>query len=152
VFHTMNEDDVKYFMQYPFNMPAADGSVSNGQGMPHPRSYGTNARVLGRYVRELKVIPFEEAIRRMTSLPAQKFNLSNRGLIREGMAADILLIDENKVSDLATFEKPHQFSTGIPWVIVNGEVVVEDGKHTSVRSGRSLRRESSWAKPYTSGN
>jgi N-acyl-D-amino-acid deacylase len=152
VFHTMNEDDVKYFMQYPFNMPAADGSVSNGQGMPHPRSYGTNARVLGRYVRELKVIPFEEAIRRMTSLPAQKFNLSNRGLIREGMAADILLIDENKVSDLATFEKPHQFSTGIPYVIVNGQVVVEDGRHTGTRSGQGLRRESPWAKPYTSGN
>jgi N-acyl-D-amino-acid deacylase len=141
VFHTMNEDDVKYFMQYPFNMPAADGSVATGKGMPHPRSYGTNARVLGRYVREMNVMGFEEAIRRMTSLPAQKFNLANRGMIKEGMAADLLIIDEKTVSDKATFEQPHQFSTGIPFVIVNGKVVVEEGKHTGVRSGSTLKRE-----------
>ena len=140
VYHTMNEDDVKYFMQYPFNMPAADGGVSNGKGVPHPRTYGTNARVLGRYVRELKVLTFEEAIRRMTSLPAQKFNLHGRGMIREGMAADILLVDENTVSDAATFEKPHQYSKGIPYVIVNGQVVVENGVHNGTRSGASLRR------------
>jgi N-acyl-D-amino-acid deacylase len=140
VYHTMNEDDVKYFMQYPFNMPAADGGVSNGKGVPHPRTYGTNARVLGRYVRELKVIPFEEAIRRMTSLPAQKFNLQHRGMIKEGMAADILLIDENTVTDVATFEQPHQYSKGIPYVIVNGQVVVDNGVHNGTRSGSSIRR------------
>ena len=140
VYHSMNEEDVKYIMKYPFNMPAADGGVSNGKGIPHPRTYGTNARVLGRYVRELKVIPLEEAIRRMTSLPAQKFNLSDRGMLREGMAADILIFDENKVSDVATFENPHQFSVGIPYVIVNGEVVIDNGKHTGIKSGKALRK------------
>lgn len=141
VFHTMNEDDVKYFMQFPFNMPAADGSVANGKGMPHPRSYGTNARVLSRYVRELKVMSLEEAVRRMTSLPAQKFNLSHRGLILEGMAADILLFDENTITDMATFEKPHQFSKGISYVIVNGQLVVDNGLHTGARSGQGLKRK-----------
>ena len=140
VYHSMNEDDVIYFMKYPFNMPAADGGVSNGKGIPHPRTYGTNARVLGRYVRELKIISLEEAIRRMTSLPAQKFNLSDRGLLREGMAADILLFDENKVGDAATYIQPHQFSVGIPYVIVNGQVVIDGGKHTGIRSGQSLRK------------
>jgi len=140
VYHSMNEEDVKYFMKYPFNMPAADGGVSNGKGIPHPRTYGTNARVLGRYVRELKVLSLEEAIRRMTSLPAQKFNLADRGLLREGLAADILLFDENKVGDAATFESPHQFSVGIPYVIVNGEVVIDNGKHNGIKSGKSLRK------------
>jgi N-acyl-D-amino-acid deacylase len=141
VYHTMNEDDVKYIMQYPFNMPAADGGVSNGKGVPHPRTYGTNARILGRYVRELKVLPLEEAIRRMTSLPAQKFNLLGRGMIKEGMAADMVLLDEKTVSDVATFEKPHQFSTGIPYVIVNGQVVVDNGAHNGTRSGVGLRKK-----------
>ncbi len=140
VYHSMNEEDVKYFMKYPFNMPAADGGVSNGRGIPHPRTYGTNARVLGRYVRDLHVLSLEEAIRRMTSLPAQKFNLTDRGLLKEGMAADILLLDENKVNDASTFESPHQFSVGIPYVIVNGKIVIDNGKHTGVRSGKSLRK------------
>jgi N-acyl-D-amino-acid deacylase len=139
IYHTMNEEDVKFFMRYPFNMPAADGGVSNGTGMPHPRGYGTNARVLGRYVREMKVIGIEEAVRRMTSLPAQKFNLHNRGLLQEGYAADMVIIDENTVSDVSTFQKPHQFSTGIPFVIVNGKLVIENGVHTGVRSGEAVR-------------
>ena len=139
VYHTMNEDDVKYIMQYPFNMPAADGGVSNGKGVPHPRTYGTNARILGRYVRELKVLTLEEAVRRMTSLPAQKFNLLNRGLIKEGMAADLVLFDENTVTDMASFEKPHQFSQGIPFVIVNGQVVIDNGMHNGARSGIALK-------------
>ena len=133
VYHTMNEDDVRYFMKYPFNMPAADGGVSTGKGMPHPRGYGTNARVLGRYVREQKVISFEEAIRRMTSLPAQKFGLYDRGLLKEGFAADIVIFDPEKVTDRSTFEDPHQYTEGIPWVVVNGVPVVENG-------GRSLKK------------
>jgi N-acyl-D-amino-acid deacylase len=91
-------------------------------------------------VRELKVLPLEEAVRRMTSLPAQKFNLFDRGMIKEGMAADMVLFNEKTVSDVATFEKPHQFSTGIPYVIVNGQVVVDNGAHTGTRSGIGLRR------------
>lgn len=140
VYHTMNEDDVRYFMKYPFNMPAADGGVSTGKGMPHPRGYGTNARVLGRYVREQKVISFEEAIRRMTSLPAQKFGLYDRGLLKEGFAADIVIFDPEKVTDKSTFEAPHQYTEGIPWVVVNGVPVVEDGQHNGQRNGRSLKK------------
>lgn len=139
VYHSMNENDVKFFMQYPFNMPAADAGVSNGKGMPHPRGYGTNSRVLARYVREFKILSVEEAIRRMTSLPAQKFGLKDRGLLKEGMAADIVIFDENTVKDNATFEAPHQYATGIPFVIVNGEVVVDNSSHTGKRSGKSIR-------------
>jgi N-acyl-D-amino-acid deacylase len=147
VYHTMNENDLQHFIRYPFNMPAADGSVSNGRGMPHPRSYGTNARVLGRYVREMGVIGWEEAIRRMTSLPARKFGMENRGLLQPGYAADIVLLDPATVSDKATFEKPHQFSSGIPWVIVNGQVVIENGIHNGTRSGKSLRKKMPSAQP-----
>lgn len=140
VYHTMNEDDVRYFMKYPFNMPAADGGVSTGKGMPHPRGYGTNARVLGRYVREQGVIGFEEAIRRMTSLPAQKFGLNDRGLLKEGFAADIVILDPEKVNDRSTFDAPHQFSEGIPFVLVNGVPVVENNQHNGQRSGQTLKK------------
>lgn len=139
VYHSMNEDDVKYIMKYPFCMSGADAGVPvPGKGMPHPRGYGTNARVLGKYVREEKVIPLEEAIRRMTSLAAQKFQLKDRGLLKEGMAADIVIFDDKTVSDHATFEQPHQYSTGFYYVLVNGQLVVENGKHTGVRSGVAL--------------
>ena len=139
VYHSMNEDDVKYIMKYPFCMSGADAGVPvPGKGMPHPRGYGTNARVLGKYVRDEKVIPLEEAIRRMTSLAAQKFQLKDRGLLKEGMAADIVIFDDKTVSDHATFEQPHQYSTGFYYVLVNGQFVVENGKHTGVRSGVSL--------------
>jgi N-acyl-D-amino-acid deacylase len=140
VYHTMQEKDLQHFMRYPFNMPAADGSVSNGRGVPHPRSYGTNARVLGRYVRELGIVGWEEAIRRMTSLPARKFGLEKRGQLLEGNHADIVLIDPATVSDKATFTQPHKFSVGIPWVIVNGDIIIDYGKHTGRRSGHALRK------------
>lgn len=140
VFHGMSEEDIKRIMQYPFNMFASDASIRLfGVGAPHPRGFGTNARVLGKYVRDEKVITLEEAVRRMTSLPAQKFNLRDRGLLREGFAADILIFDENTVKDLSTFEKPHAYSTGFKYVIVNGQVVVENEKHLGVRSGKTLR-------------
>ena len=136
VFHGMSEDDVKYIMQYPFNMFASDAGIRQyKQGVPHPRGYGTNARVLGKYVREEKIISLEEAIRRMTSLPAQKFQLKDRGLLKEGMAADVLIFDEKEVQDMATFEDPHQYSKGFRYVIVNGKVEVENGTHTGVRNG-----------------
>jgi N-acyl-D-amino-acid deacylase len=135
VYHSMSEDDIKYIMQYPFNMIASDAGVATGAGMPHPRAYGTNARVLGKYVREEKVIHLEEAIRRMTSLPAQKFQLKDRGLLKEGMAADIVIFDENKVNDNSTFESPHQFSIGFTFVLVNGKLIIEDNKHTGERGG-----------------
>jgi N-acyl-D-amino-acid deacylase len=138
VYHSMSEDDVKYIMQYPYNMIASDAGVATGSGMPHPRAYGTNARVLGKYVREEKVIRLEDAIRKMTSLPAQKFQLKDRGILKEGMAADIVIFDENKVGDISTFEDPHHFSVGFKYVLVNGKLVVENGVHSGVRSGKVL--------------
>jgi N-acyl-D-amino-acid deacylase len=147
VYHTMHENDLQHFIRYPFNMPAADGGVTNGRGMPHPRAYGTNARVLGRYVRELGIIGWEEAIRRMTSLPARKFGLEKRGMLQPGYAADLVIIDPSTVSDKASFDRPHQFSTGIPWVIVNGQVVIENGTHTGTRSGQSLRKKNPSSNP-----
>jgi N-acyl-D-amino-acid deacylase len=139
VYHSMNEKDVQFFMKYPYNMIGADGGVATGRGMPHPRTYGTNARVLARYVREQKIISLEEAIRRMTSLAAQKFQLKDRGMIKEGMAADLVIFDEATVQDNATFEQPHQFSGGFHFVLVNGKVVIDEGKHTGVRSGKALK-------------
>ena len=141
IFHGMGEEDVKRIMQYPFNMFASDASIRIfGQGVPHPRGYGTNARVLARYVREQKLISLEEAVRRMTSLPAQKFGLPDRGLLRPGFAADILIFDEKEVQDRSTFSKPHAYSTGFEYVIVNGKLVVENGKHLKTRSGKALYR------------
>ncbi len=143
VFHGMGEDDVKRIMQYPFNMFASDATIRIfGAGVPHPRGYGTNARVLGKYVREEKVISLEEAIRRMTSLPAQKFQLTNRGLVREGYAADIVIFDESTVKDLSTFEKPHAYSTGFHFVLVNGVLTVDNGIHTKARGGQAIYRKS----------
>ncbi len=139
VFHGMSEDDVKEIMRYPYNMFASDASIRIfNQGVPHPRGYGTNARILGKYVREEKVLLLEEAVRRMTSLPAQKFRLSDRGLIRIGMAADIVIFNENDVQDLSSFEKPHQYSKGFQYVLVNGSLVLENGKHTGARTGKPL--------------
>ncbi len=139
VFHGMSEDDIKRIMQYPFNMFASDATIRIlNFGMPHPRGYGTNARVLAKYVREEKVISLEEAIRRMTSLPAQKFQLKDRGLLREGFAADIVIFDEKEVKDVSTFEKPHAYSKGFHYVIVNGVMTVENEKHLGIRAGKSL--------------
>ncbi|RYF89872.1 MAG: D-aminoacylase, partial [Chitinophagaceae bacterium] len=140
VFHGMSEEDVEHIMKYPFNMFASDASIREfGNGKPHPRGYGTNARVLSLYVREKKVIPLEEAIRRMSSLPAQKFQLRNRGLLREGMLADIVVFDEMQVKDLSTYQDPHQYSTGFRYVLVNGRAVVENGKHNGERPGMVLK-------------
>ncbi len=139
VFHGMGDEDIERIMQYPFNMFASDASIRVfAVGSPHPRGYGTNARVLSKYVREEKVITLEEAIRRMTSLPAQKFQLKDRGLLREGYAADIVVFDEATVKDLSTYENPHQYSTGFSYVLVNGQLTIENGKHNGTRAGRVL--------------
>ena len=139
VYHTMSETDVETIMRYPNTMIASDAGVAKmGAGMPHPRAYGTNARVLGRYVRERHTLPLEEAIRRMTSLPAQRFTLINRGLLRPGYAADVVIFDEKTIIDNATYEQPHAYTTGISWVLVNGVPVIENGKHSGQRPGRLL--------------
>lgn len=126
-------------MKYPFNMPAADAGISDGKGMPHPRGFGTNARVLSRYVRDQKVIGLEEAVRRMTSLPATKFNLKDRGLIMEGKFADIVIFDEQKIQDLSVYSAPHQNTVGMEYIFVNGKLVIENGQHNGTKSGVALR-------------
>jgi N-acyl-D-amino-acid deacylase len=142
VYHGMSEDDVKEIMREPFTMIASDSGVRRfGEGTPHPRGYGNNARVLGHYVRELRLLTIEDAVRKMTSLPAQTFNLRERGLLREGFAADIVIFDEASVSDRATFEQPHQYPVGISFVIVNGVMVLDNGQMTSARPGIALRRQ-----------
>ncbi|MDE3234977.1 MAG: D-aminoacylase [Bacteroidota bacterium] len=142
VFHGMGEEDVERIMQYPFNMFASDAGIRVfGQGAPHPRGYGTIARILSEYVREKHLFSLEEAIRRMTSLPALKFQLKDRGLLREGFAADILVFDAATVKDLSTYEKPHQYSTGFKYVLVNGQVTIDNGKHNGARNGKALRKE-----------
>jgi N-acyl-D-amino-acid deacylase len=139
VYHSMNEDDVQRIMKEPFTMIASDSGVRQfGSGVPHPRGYGNNARVLGHYVRELKLISLEDAIRKMTSLPAQTFGLRDRGQIREGFAADLVIFDENTVGDKATFEQPHQYAVGFSSVIVNGQLVFDGEKMTGAMSGQPL--------------
>ena len=139
VYRVMSEEDVQNIMRQPFTMIASDSSVRDfGEGFPHPRGYGNNARVLGKYVRELKIITLEDAIRKMTSLPAQTFGLKDRGLIREGLAADLVVFDENVIADKSTFEQPHQYAEGFSSVIVNGEIVFDGAKMTGKMSGQPL--------------
>jgi len=136
----MSEEDVKTVMRHPTTFIGSDG-VEIETGKPHPRVYGTFPRVLGKYVREEEVLSFEEAVSKMTSLPAKKLGLEDRGLIAEGMLADISIFDPEKIIDRATYQDPHNFPDGIPCVIVNGEIVVRDGKQTEARPGKVLRKE-----------
>jgi N-acyl-D-amino-acid deacylase len=140
VFHGMDEEDVQAFMKHPCTMIASDGGPRKlGEDIPHPRSYGNNARVLGRYVRELKVLTLPEAIRRMTSLPAQTFRLADRGVLKPGAWADMVIFDPEKVGDVATFDDPHHYSVGFSDVIVNGTPVIRAGTLTAARPGGPLR-------------
>jgi len=139
VVFAMCEDDIATVMRHPTTFIGSDG-IELETGKPHPRVYGTFPRVLGKYVREEKVITLEEAVSKMTSLPAQKLRLKDRGLIAEGKLADITVFDPEKIIDKATYQDPHQFPEGIPHVIVNGEVTVRDGKQTDARSGKVLRK------------
>lgn len=140
VYHAMSVEDVDRILRYPNTAIASDGGVQQvGVGRPHPRSYGTNARILAEYVRRRKVLTLEDAIRRMTSLPAGRFGFADRGLIREGLVADLVLFDPAHVVDRATFEAPHRFTEGFDVVLVNGVVVVRDGVLTDARPGLVLR-------------
>jgi len=140
----MCEEDIRFVMQHPLTMTGSDAEAKApygvlGKGKPHPRAYGTFPRVLGRYVREQGVMPLEEAIRKMTSLPARKLGLWDRGVLRPGMKADITVFHPETVIDQATFTEPHQFPVGIPWVIVGGVPVIDQGEHTGAGPGRALR-------------
>jgi N-acyl-D-amino-acid deacylase len=141
VFFVMDEADVQRVMSHPMCMIGSDG-IPSPTGKPHPRLYGTFARVLGTYCRDERLFPLEDAVRKMTSLPAERFGLSDRGTLAEGMAADIVIFDPQKIDDVATYEEPRQYPTGISHVIINGTVVAQDGRQNEARAGRLLRRQS----------
>jgi len=144
IFFIMSEEDVIEAMKQPWvsvgtDYPAVrtDGPLSTWK--PHPRAYGSYPRILRRYVRDLKVLTLEEALRKMTSLPAQRLGLAGRGLLVPGYFADVVLFDLDRIRDLATFEQPHQYSTGVEYVIINGQPVLDKGQMTPARPGRVLR-------------
>jgi N-acyl-D-aspartate/D-glutamate deacylase len=143
VFFHHSEPDMQLVMKQPWTSIGSDGAAVNpdgpsGRSHPHPRYYGTFPRVLGRYVRELKVLSLPEAVEKMTSMNADKIGITDRGRLKAGMAADVTIFDQDRVIDRATFEKPHQFPIGIRYVIVNGVVTVDDDKHTGALAGRVL--------------
>ena len=145
VYFIMDEADLTLAMKQPWVAVGSDGSALAVEGplragVPHPRLFGTFPRVLGRYVREMGVIPLEEAIRKMTSLPASILGLADRGTITQGQWADLVIFDPATVADKATFEDPFQYPVGIDTVLVNGTVVLDEGTHTNARPGKVLKR------------
>ena len=142
IFHKMNEEDVERIMRAPFAMIASDAGIPRfGFSVPHPRAYGTNSRVLGKYVREEGIISIEDAIRKMTSLPASRFKFHDRGLLKPGYKADIVIFDPDTVEDKATFEHPHAYAAGISTVLVNGQVTIRNHDHIGTRAGVILMNE-----------
>ncbi|MCP2605610.1 amidohydrolase family protein [Candidatus Aminicenantes bacterium AC-335-O07] len=142
----MNEDNLKRILSHPLVTIGSDGNAvapygKLNKGKPHPRYYGTFPRILGKYVREEKIITLSEAIKKMTSLNAKKFGLKKRGQIKEGFFADIVIFNPEKVIDLATWENPHQYPEGIEYVIVNGQVVIREKEHTGTLPGKVLKKE-----------
>lgn len=141
VFHVIDEADVRRIMAHPMTMIGSDGRLTKpGQGVPHPRNYGTFPRVLGEYVRVQHVLTLESAVHKMTGMPAARLGLTDRGCLREGCAADITVFDPATIADKGTYENPHQYPVGIEWVFVGGQAVVADGAFTAARPGRVLRK------------
>jgi dihydroorotase/N-acyl-D-amino-acid deacylase len=139
IFHAIDEQDLQRILRHPATMIGSDGEVPIfGEANPHPRSYGTFVRVLGRYVRDLKTITLEDAVHKMSAFPAQRIGLADRGVLREGLKADIAIFDPATVADRATFEQPHQYAVGVAQVIVNGQVAFDNEKMTAARPGRIL--------------
>ena len=139
IVETMDEGDVRTVLRHPTTMIGSDGVPAGSK--PHPRLYATFARVLGRYARDEGVLTLADAVHRMTGMPAQKFHLAERGFVREGFFADLVIFDPAKIADTATYEDPRRYPDGLSHVIVNGTVVARDGHHTGARPGRALRRE-----------
>jgi len=141
VLHAMSEEDVRTVMRHPSTMIGSDG-IPTLEGKPHPRLYGTFARVLGRYARDEGLFPLEEAVFRMTGFPAAKFGLRDRGVVKEGAHADLVLFDPHRIIDRGTFDEPHLPPDGIEAVYVNGVKAIAGGRPTGARGGRVLRRAS----------
>lgn len=155
VLFIMSEDDVKTVMRAPWVSVGSDGSALAvdgplGEGHPHPRNFGTFPRILGRYVREQHVLGLEDAVRKMTSLGAQRLGLRDRGLLRRGYWADVVVFDPDRVADGATFENPKQYPNGIEFVLVNGRIVIDGGRHTGARPGQILRGPGTRLRPTPS--
>jgi dihydroorotase/N-acyl-D-amino-acid deacylase len=141
IYHVIDEADVRRIMAHPQTMIASDGRLTRpGEGQPHPRAYGTFPRVLGPYVRDAKVLTLEEAVRKMTSMPARRLGLTGRGEVAEGKVADLVIFDAATVADRATFTAPHQYPAGIGDVLVNGVPVVVNGALSAARPGRVIKR------------
>jgi N-acyl-D-amino-acid deacylase len=139
IFHAINEEDLQRILVHPATMIASDGEIPIfGRNHPHPRSYGTFSRVLGVYARDKKLLSLETAVQKMSALPAQRLGLADRGVLRQGLKADLAVFDPGRVRDTATFEKPHSYAEGVTHVIVNGQVVFENGAMTAARPGRVL--------------
>ena len=139
IYFLMDENDVRRILQCPETMIGSDGLPHDSH--PHPRLWGTFPRVLGHYARDVGLFPLEEAVRRMTSLPASRFGLSGRGRLAAGSYADMVVFDANTIEDCATFDNPTQPAAGIEFVLVNGQVIWRDGAPTGTRPGRALRRQ-----------
>ena len=133
----MSEEDVRTVMASPYTMIGTDGLFQVGN--PHPRVYGSYPRILGKYVREDKLLSLEAAVRKMTSFPAQKLGLFNKGILRPGSDADIVVFDSDSVIDHGTYRHPHKYPTGIEYVLVNGKVSVAEGHFTGVTAGQVLK-------------
>jgi dihydroorotase/N-acyl-D-amino-acid deacylase len=144
VFHAMTDEDLDRIIRHPVAMIASDGEIPVfGKDAPHPRSYGTFARVLSEYVRVRRVLTLEQAVRKMAALPAERLKLADRGRLEAGRKADVVVFDPARVRDAATYENPHQYAEGFSRVLVNGTVVFEDGRMTAARPGTVLRSASS---------
>ncbi|RMD93240.1 MAG: D-aminoacylase, partial [Calditrichaeota bacterium] len=144
VYFLMSEENLRKKIALPWVSFGSDAESLAPEGVflkfnPHPRAYGNFARLLGKYVREEKIIPLEEAIRRLTSFPAHNLKIKKRGLLKQGYFADVVVFDPDKIIDHATYENPHQFATGVVHVFVNGIQVLKDGKHTGAKPGRVVR-------------
>jgi len=141
IYHVLDEQDVRRVLAHPQAMIASDGRLSApGPSSPHPRAYGTFPRVLGYYARELKLFPLETAVHKMSGQPAARLGLADRGVLRAGACADVVVFDASTVSDRSTFEQPHQYPVGIEYVFVNGTAAVDSGRYTDTRPGRILKR------------
>ena len=146
LYFMMSEEDVKAALRYPWVSAGSDAgssSIEMARGMTHPREYGNFPRIIARYVREGKVLTLENAVRRMTSLPAGKLHMDGRGVLQPGNLADIVIFDYDKIEDTATYREPHQYPKGIPYVLVNGQLVIDNGEHTGATPGRIIRNNRS---------
>jgi N-acyl-D-aspartate/D-glutamate deacylase len=144
IYHMMGEQDIETALRFPWTSIGSDAGAAlkpgeqDGLGLPHPRSYGNAVRVISHYVKERNVLTLPEAIRKMTSWPATRMRLANRGTIEEGNWADVTIFDLDSLQDRATYDEPTLFPTGIDWVLVNGVVVIDHGKHTGAKPGQVL--------------